>query len=129
MSQEMTKPSTQTAQPLRAEDGRAAVRPRVDVFESASEYLVVADMPGVAKDAIDIRFEDGELRLEAQRMVEAPGAVLAEEYRAADFRRAFAMPEGIDADKISADLANGVLRVHLPKSEAKRPRRIEVRAS
>lgn len=107
-----------------------AVRPRVDVLENETEYLVVADLPGVTREAVDIRFEDGELRLEARRTVApAPGQPLAEEYRMADFRRAFAMPEGVDAEKIEAELASGVLKVHLPKSAQKRPRRIDVRAS
>lgn len=112
----------------RLED-RPAVRPRVDVFENDREYLVVADMPGVAKDAVEIHFEDGELRIQARREPAEKGSILAEEYRPADFRRAFAMPDGVDADKIAAELSAGVLRVHLPKSEVKRPRRIEVRAS
>ena len=56
------------------------------------------------------------------------GQALAEEYRVADYRRAFAMPEGIDSEKIEAELSNGVLTVHLPKSSAKKPRRIDVRA-
>lgn len=108
---------------------RPAVRPRVDVLESEAEYLVVADMPGVAKDAVDVRFEDGELRIEARRQGHATGQSLLEEYRVADFRRAFAMPDGIDGEKIAAELAAGVLKVHLPKSAAKRPRRIDIRAS
>jgi HSP20 family molecular chaperone IbpA len=109
---------------------RFAVRPRVDVFENDREYLVIADVPGVAKDAIDVRFEDGELRLEARRWLPADAQQpLSEEYRVADYRRAFAMPEGVDADKIEAELTNGVLKVHLPKSETKRPRRIDIRTS
>lgn len=75
------------------------------------------------------RFEGGELRLEARRPAGPEGQALAEEYRVADYKRAFAMPDGIDAEKIAAELANGVLTVHLPKSSAKRPRRIDVRAS
>lgn len=122
MKNEMTKANDQPA--------ALAVHPRVDVFENEAEYLVIADVPGVNKDAIDVRFEDGELRLEAKR---AHGAVtgqpLAAEYRVADYRRAFAMPDGVDAEKIQAELANGVLKVHLPKSAAKRPRRIDIRAS
>lgn len=108
-----------------------ATRPRVDVFENAQEYLVVADVPGVAKDGVDVRFESGELRIEARRAPteSSEAQILGEEYRTGDYRRAFAMPDGIDADKIEAELAHGVLRVHLPKSAAKRPRRIDVRAS
>jgi HSP20 family molecular chaperone IbpA len=120
--------STEQA-PARAEAQPLAVRPRVDVFENEHELLVVADMPGAAKESIDVRFEGGELRLEARRTPGAEGQALAEEYRVADYRRAFAMPEGIDAEKIEAELSNGVLTVHLPKSSAKRPRRIDVRAS
>jgi len=115
----------------RNEQQEPTTRPRVDVFENAHEYLVVADVPGVAKEGLDVRFESGELRIEARRTrTEAQqGHVLGAEYRIGDYRRAFAMPDGIDADKIEADLANGVLRVHLPKSAAKRPRKIDVRSS
>lgn len=106
-----------------------AVRPRVDVYENADEYLVLADLPGVKKEDVDVRFEAGELHVAAERGHVAAGAPLAEEYRAAPFARAFAMPDGIDADKIDATLEKGVLRVRLPKLAAKRPRKIEVRAT
>jgi len=127
---EMTKAPETTA--VRAEQERLFIRPRVDVFESDAEYLVIADVPGVRNDALDVRFEDGELRIEARRTGLAPeagGQPLSEEYRVGDYRRAFAMPEGVDAEKIEAELAHGVLKVHLPKSAHKRPRRIDIRAS
>lgn len=127
MKTDLTK-STEQA-PARADQPPFAVRPRVDVFENEAEYLVVADVPGVARDALDVRFEDGELRLEARRAGATAGQPIAEEYRIGDYRRAFAMPEGIDADRIDAELVNGVLKVHLPKSSAKRPRRIDIRSS
>lgn len=121
MSNQLTK---QTHEPE-----RLSVRPRVDVFENEHEYLVVADVPGIPKDAIEVQFEGGELRLEARRDAKALGAPLAEEYRTADYRRAFAMPDGIDAEKIEAELKHGVLTVHLPKTAAKRPKRVEIRPS
>lgn len=107
---------------------RATVRPRVDVFENDAEFLVVADMPGVAADAVDVRFEGGELYLEGRRSPPPTGKSLVLETSGADFQRSFAMPDGIDASKIEAKHTAGVLTVHLPKSDAKRPRRIEVRA-
>jgi len=119
----------QESAPARVESERAVVRPRVDVLENEAEYLVIADVPGVTKDGVDVQFRDGELRLEARRTVLDPGPALLEESRSADYRRAFAMPDGVDADKIEAELANGVLKVHLPKAAAKRARRIDVRAS
>ena len=127
MSNTITK-STEQA-PARVDAQPLAIRPRVDVFENEHELLVVADVPGVAKESIDVRFEGGELRLEARRAKGPEGNALAEEYRCADYTRAFAMPEGIDAEKNAAELSNGVLTVRLPKSSAKKPRRIDVRGS
>jgi HSP20 family molecular chaperone IbpA len=132
-SNELANRNDQQPEAQAQQQQQPTTRPRVDVFENAHEYLVVADVPGVAKDGLDVRFESGELRIEAHRSKpptqEAQGSLLAEEYRIGDYRRAFAMPDGIDADKIEAELAHGVLRVHLPKSAAKRPRKIAVRAS
>lgn len=105
------------------------IRPRVDVFESAAEYLVVADMPGVVKDGIDVKFEDGQLTLLGRREAAKAEGLLVEEQRYGSFERAFAMPDDIDAEKISAELSNGVLKVHLPKQAAKQPRKIQVSVS
>lgn len=107
---------------------RPAVAPAVDVFENDSELLVVADLPGVSKDRMSIHFEKGRLTIEGKRALPAqkPGLV---EIEAADFRRTFLVPQGIDAEHIAADLANGVLSIHLPKHASAKPRRIEVKAS
>jgi HSP20 family protein len=136
MKTDLTTRNEQSAAAARdsgAANEAPAARPRVDVFENASEYLVVVDVPGVGKDGVDVRFESGELRIEARRTpsptATTPGQPLAEEYRVGDYRRAFAMPDGIDGEKIEAALAHGVLQVHLPKSASKRPRRIDVRAT
>jgi len=106
---------------------RPVVTPRVDVFENEREYLLVADLPGVGRDGLQIHLDDGELTLEGRREEKAPGAALAAEYRAADYVRKFAVPRGIDPDKIEAALANGVLRLRLPKAEELRPRQIPIR--
>jgi len=107
---------------------RPAVSPYVDVFENEHEILVVADLPGVQKSDLSIRLEEGELVIEARREVRASGTALALEYRATDFRRSFVLPQGIDRDRVDAQLSAGVLRLKLPKADALRPRRIEVRA-
>lgn len=90
--------------------------PKVDVFENADEFLVVADLPGVTKDALNVSWAKGELTLEAQ-----DGERL--------YRRAFTMPDGIDASQITADLIQGVLTLKLPKAPEVKPRRIQVRAA
>jgi HSP20 family protein len=108
---------------------RRAVAPLVDVYENKDELYLFADMPGVTLDSVRVHIEKGQLTIEASRRAEEPaGAVLASEWRPADYYRVFAVSEEIDAAKIDAKLTGGVLRVRLPKSEAVRPRRIEVKA-
>ncbi|KYF50565.1 heat-shock protein [Sorangium cellulosum] len=105
---------------------RPAVPPAVDIYESADELLVVADLPGVTQDHLAIRLEKGELSFEGRR------ADAAEREQGADnlpdFRRSFVVPQGIDSDKISAELQAGVLRIHLPKSASLKPRQIPISA-
>jgi HSP20 family protein len=108
-----------------------SVAPLVDVFENADEVLVVADVPGVAVDAVELRVENGVLTLEAKH----PGRdsrgtpALAREYEELDRARSFRIPDGIDTARISAQAKNGTLVVHLPKVAAVKPRKIDVRAS
>jgi HSP20 family molecular chaperone IbpA len=100
---------------------RRSVQPFVDVYENKDEVLLVADLPGVKKEAVSISFEKNQLTIVGK----VEGATADESF---DYRRAFAVPNGIDADKIQATMALGVLRVSLPKSAALKPRTIEVRA-
>jgi HSP20 family protein len=102
--------------------------PAVDVYENADEILLVADLPGVASDALKVDLDNGELLLEATRTGDSEGRMVESEYGDCTFQRRFALPAGIDAAKVAADLRNGVLELHLPKAEALKPRRIEVRA-
>ncbi len=105
---------------------RPAVPPAVDIYENADELLVVADLPGVTQDKLAIRLEKGELTFEGRR------AEAAEREQSAvdlpDFRRSFVVPQGIDSDKIAAELQAGVLRIHLPKSASLKPRQIPISA-
>jgi HSP20 family molecular chaperone IbpA len=107
---------------------RPTTAPFVDIYENTDELLVVADMPGVAKDKMSINFDKGQLTIEGRRAATTASGLLAAEYRPVDFHRTFLVPQGIDTDKISAELQNGVLRVHLPKSASLKPRQIAVKA-
>lgn len=107
---------------------RPTVAPRVDVYENDHEYLIVADLPGVQKSDLRLDIDDDELKLEGTRRTPAEGALLAGECRAVDFARKFVVPQGVDREKIDAELSAGVLRLKLPKAEALRPRQISVRA-
>ena len=103
-----------------------AVTPAVDVFENADEVLVVADVPGVPSDQIDVRVENGTLTLQARRPEENDGTALAREYDVVDYARPFRIPAGIDTASISAEAKNGTLLVRLPKIAAVKPRKIAV---
>jgi HSP20 family molecular chaperone IbpA len=95
-----------------------AVAPPVDIYENEQELLLVSDLPGVDPDALQISLDPPELRFEARN--EKAGTVYA---------RVFRVDDRIDPEGISAELVQGVLRVHLKKSETLRPRRISVRSS
>ena len=109
---------------------RAVVAPPVDIFENNEKLLVVADMPGVAPADVAIHFEKGTLTFEGKRKQTGPAGakLVASETRFADYRRSFALPQGVDAEKISAEIEGGVLRIHLPKLAALQPRQIPLRA-
>ncbi len=108
---------------------RPAVAPRVDVYENPQEYLIVADLPGVKKENLRLDIDEDELKLEGIRDVPELGALVGGECRPVDFRRKFVVPQGVDREKIDAELTAGVLRLRLPKAEALRPRQISVRAT
>jgi HSP20 family molecular chaperone IbpA len=102
------------------------VAPLVDIYENADEILLVADVPGAAKDTISIDLHKGMLELTARRADHAADSH-ATEFTSYDYYRSFAVSPGIDAERIGAELINGVLRVQLPKSAALKSRRIEVK--
>ena len=101
------------------------ITPPVDIYENQDEILVVADFPGVPKDALSVRLDRSELVIEGTQA--APGA--QSQSRALAFSRVFRVPNTVDPNGVSAELSQGVLRVHLAKSEAAKPKRIEVRGS
>jgi HSP20 family protein len=103
--------------------------PRVDIFETEKELTLLADLPGVRPGDVDLHYEKGELTLTGKVPLRQQGRLLLQEYETGDFYRTFTIHESIDASRIAAECKNGVLTVHLPKSEAVRPRQIEVRGA
>ncbi len=91
--------------------------------------LLYVDLPGVKAEDIDVRFENRELRIRGKvRPAEAKPHLLMIEYGVGDYYRAFSVTDDIDAEKIRADLNDGVLTIYLPKAEALKQRRITVNA-
>lgn len=102
--------------------------PAVDIFENEGEILLHAEMPGVMKEDIAINIDNGKMLLSGVRKVETTGAASWREFADTEFRRTFSVPQSIDIDKVHAELKDGILRLHLPKSESARPRQIEITA-
>ena len=109
--------------------GGTTYSPRIDIWETTEELVLYADMPGVAAENLDIQFENRELRIHGKVCPRHENInFLYGEYGIGDFYRTFTIGEAIDSEKISAELKDGVLTLHLPKSEAVKPRRIAVKA-
>src|SRR5688572_20783798 len=107
---------------------RPVVAPPVDIYENQDEILVLAEVPGARTDGVTVRLEKNELYLYARREDADDKAEIRRTW-GADYSRTFIVPRGIDAERITAEMNTGVLRIHLPKSDSLKPRRIEVRAS
>lgn len=130
MASTIEKVQTTTLEPERTRGGQCYA-PNVDIIENGDKYMVLADVPGATAESIDISYERGQLTIHARVEPRQPAertAYLLREYGVGDFYRSFQIGEGIDASRIQAEVANGVLTLHLPKSEAARMRKIEVKA-
>ena len=106
--------------------------PAVDVQETDSEYLVKADLPDVKLEDVKVAIENGILALEGERRQEKEekGKKFHRVERSyGKFVRRLAMPTDVDEKKVAADFKDGVLNVHLPKSEQVKPRKIDVKAT
>ncbi len=94
------------------------IQPPVDVLESENDFTVIADLPGVEREQVEITVEKGQIQLAAKRAVSERGPV--------EYMRHFVMPREIDAEQIKATMNQGVLTLVLPKAQAKKPHRIEI---
>lgn len=106
---------------------RGYLQPPVNVMETKDGYILEAEMPGVAKDGLEVLLEDNELTIVGHRRqgVEGANPVYVESVDR-DFRRSFVLDPAIDTAKISARMEGGVLTLTLPKAEKVKPRKITV---
>ena len=101
--------------------------PAVDIFESETDVTVIAEMPGVTVESVEITLEDDVLTMKGKKEGEAEtGRVLLQEYETGNYQRRFTVAETIDQEKIKASMTDGMLRITLPKAEPAKPRKIEV---
>jgi len=117
---------------LMTEDTRPGLlfRPDVDILEHSDAYMILADMPGVTEDAVDIQLDKGVLTLDARAAEDTTeGTPRHAEYRSGGYHREFRISKDIDAAGVTATMKNGVLELRLPKSAESQPRRISVEAA
>ena len=107
----------------------SAYLPAIDIRESENELTLLADMPGVKGEDIQLHLEKGELSICARAESRQPEGAryLLREYGTGDYFRSFRLSEELDESRISAEYKNGVLELHLPKVEAAKPRKIDVK--
>ncbi len=121
----------QTPARRREEGGTpAACSPSVDIVEDDKEFLGKAELPEVKKEDVHVSVQNNVLTIQGDRKFkkEDKGKRYHRRERSyGSFTRSFSLPEGTDAAKVKAEFKDGLLQVHLPKSEQARPRQIEVR--
>ena len=130
-------PATQDNLPSEAErtavertSGRPVFTPYVDIYEDSDGLTLVADMPGVPPDGVDVRVEKATLLLRGHApalKLEGGRAVFAE-YQTGDYERSFTISSAVDTAKIDAQMANGVLTLRLPKAQSAKERKIQVKS-
>jgi HSP20 family protein len=106
--------------------------PSVDISEDDKEWLVKADLPEVKKEDVKVTVENGVLTITGERRFEKEDT--GKKYHRVErsygnFFRSFSLPEGADGGKVAADFKDGVLKVHLPKSESVKPKAVEVKVA
>jgi len=127
-NQEMVSKDKKTGRRSTRAESERVLRPSVDVFEDASGITLVADMPGVSRDGLDIEVEGDTLSIAGDITLPAPEGMdaLYAEVSSIRYLRTFTMSDDLARDGINATLKDGVLRLHIPKREEVRPRKIQV---
>lgn len=122
-----TELATKEAAPVSSVQTQPMVRPAVNIRQTGDGYTLEVEMPGVSKGGVEITFEDGKLALVGRRnRTPSSAQPVYRESPDADYRRVFDLDPTVDAEKIKASIEQGLLKVHLPKAESAKPRRIQV---
>ncbi len=105
------------------------IKPAVNIIETEDGLTLIADIPGSARDGLDVNVEKGILTINAMVSHSTPGRPVYSEFELAPYYRQFSISEVLDQEKATADLSNGLLTLKVPKAEAAKPRKIEVKVA
>jgi HSP20 family molecular chaperone IbpA len=125
--QEVTQRNEEGVQDTR--ETARSIAPPVDIYETEEGLTVVADLPGVEKENVDVRVEKGVLTLNARTSNGFIQEPLHREWTLRNYFRQFALSEEVDQEKIEAEMKHGVLTIKLPRREEAKPRQIQVNVS
>lgn len=127
---EIEKQEAQTPSEIETTRNARTFIPRVDIYETDTDIVLLADMPGVNESSIDITLEKNILTIVGYAERQAPEGFepAYSEYRSGNYKRTFALSDEVDRDQIQATVKNGVLRLVMPKAEGALTRKIAVKA-
>lgn len=130
MTMEIEKKEATTPAETKPVRSRRTFIPHVDIYSAGDEIVLVADMPGVDEQNVEVTLEKNLLTIHGRVVNHAPEGYKSvySEYRIGDYERTFSLSDGVDRDKIEAVLTNGLMRLTLTKSESAKARKIAVRA-
>lgn len=130
-AQAMAKREAADAAGAKAREEELTLAPPVDIFEDAHGITVQAELPGVAKDRLNVQADRNNLLIEGDVVIDMPAGMEAvyADVQATRYRRSFVLSGELETERIEASLKDGVLTVRIPKRAEFRPRRIEVRAA
>nr|ADI87695.1 molecular chaperone [uncultured Nitrospirae bacterium MY2-3C] len=128
---EYQKKEAETAEGVERTRARKVYNPLVDIIERSNDILVIADVPGVDENSVDITLEKNVLTINGY--VEPEGQeklrLAYAEYGIGDYQRSFTLSDEVDRNAIEATVKDGILRIVLPKAETVKTRKIEVKTA
>lgn len=106
----------------------SGVFPLINVFSDGDDFVVVAELPGVKKEDLDIQVRGDTLRIHGKKSIayDEKASVHRRERSAGEFDRTLSLPDGVDAAKVSAEYRDGVLTLRLPRAESAKPRTVTI---
>ena len=130
-STEVQRTGTENTAVQRNQNEQIAMQPPVDILEDAHGITVVAEMPGVSKDRLNVQADRNALTIEGETVLDMPSGMqpIHADVQYTRYSRSFALSAELEADAIDAKLKDGVLTIRIPKRSEFRPKKIEVRTS
>lgn len=127
MAENANNTQTDTNGNLQQGNDRALPMP-VDVIEDASGITLLADMPGVTKDKLNLQLEKDSLTIEGEVTLESPQEMQSvhAEISVPRYRKKFSLSKELDGEQATAEYKNGVLKLHIPKAQHTQPRKIQI---